>query len=333
MSAKLSRARSTFIIPLSASKPVALLSQAERLAAFILKNPHVNVVDLARTLGTRRSKLSERGYALAGQKTLGEDLQADVFQNRTPGKSYSAHPFAFVFTGQGAQWPEMGKELITEFASFKRSIQELDSVLQKLPERPEWTLEQAILEPFATSQINHVTRSQPVCTAVQIALVELLSKWGVTPKAVIGHSSGEIAAAYASGRLTSTQAIIVAYYRGYVVGKSKYKTPGAMMAASLSKDQADTEIEQLGLTGSILVACINSSESVTISGDESGIDALWHSLTQREIFARKLNTNGRAYHSQHMKPLGQEYEDLLEKNIGLPVARPVQRCCGTVDEE
>ena len=320
MSEKLSRARSTFIIPLSASKPAALVCQADRLAAFVAKNPHTNVVDLARTLGTRRSKLSERGYALVGQKTLGEDLQAEVLQSVLPGKTYSVHPFAFVFTGQGAQWPQMGKELITEFASFKKSIQELDSVLQKLPERPIWTLEQAILEPPATSQINHVTRSQPVCTAVQVALVELLSKWGVTPKVVIGHSSGEIAAAYAAGRLTSTQAIIVAYYRGYVVGKSESKVPGAMMAVSLSKEQADTEIEQLGLTESILVACVNSNESVTISGDETGIDALRHTLTHRGIFARKLNTNGRAYHSQHMKPLGQEYEDLLERNIGLPVA-------------
>ena len=86
-----------------------------------------------------------------------------------------------------------------------------------------------------------------------------------------------------------------------------------MMAASLGKEQADTELDQLGLTGSILVACVNSHESVTISGDESGIDALWHSLTNRGVFARKLNTNGRAYHSQHMKPLGQDYEDLLEK--------------------
>lgn len=322
MSAKLSRARSTFIIPLSASKPAALVSQAQRLATFIAKNPHVNVVDLARTLGTRRSKLLERGFALVGQKTLSEDLAPEVLQSAVPNKSYCAHPFAFVFTGQGAQWPEMGKELITEFASFKRSIQELDSVLQKLPEKPAWTLEQAILEPPATSQINHVTRSQPVCTAVQIALVDLLFKWGITPKAVIGHSSGEIAAAYASGRLTSTQAIIVAYYRGYVVGKCKSEIPGAMMAVSLSKEQAETEIDQLGLTGSILVACVNSNESVTISGDESSIDALWHSLTHRGIFARKLNTNGRAYHSQHMKPLGQEYEDLLEKYMGLPVAPP-----------
>ena len=182
MSAKLSRARSTFIIPLSAREPAALVSQAERLAMFIAKNPHINVVDLARTLGTRRSKLSERGYALVGQKTLGEDLQAEVLQSAIPNKSYSAHPFAFVFTVQGVQWPEMGKELVIEFASFKRSIQELDSVLQKLPEKPGWTLEQAILEPPATSQINHVTRSQPVCTAVQVALVRPTIQMGCHTK-------------------------------------------------------------------------------------------------------------------------------------------------------
>ena len=230
----------------------------------------------------------------------------------------------YINEGQGAQWPEMGKELIAEFPSFRKSIQDLDSVLQKLTERPEWTLMQAILEPKETSRINHVTRSQPVCTAVQIALVDLLAKWEVTPTTVIGHSSGEIAAAYTAGRLTSTQAIIVAYYRGYVVGKSESKTPGAMMAVSLSKGQADTEIGELGLTESIKVACINSHESVTISGDEGGIDKLAQTLTSRGIFARKLNTNGRAYHSHHMKALGQEYEDLLETNLGLPIGVPAQ---------
>lgn len=322
MSKKLSRGRSTFVIPLSASKLEALTSQVERLAAFITKNPDTNVVDLARTLGTRRSKLSKRGYALVGQKTLNKDLQPEVFQTVLPDKIYAAHPISFVFTGQGAQWPQMGKELINEFPSFKKSIRDLDAVLQRLPEKPEWTLEQAILEPPETSAINHVTRSQPVCTAVQVALVELLSKWGVRPKSVIGHSSGEIAAAYAAGRLTSTQAILVAYYRGFVVGKSESKVPGAMMAANLSKEQAEVEIDQLGLTGSIMVACINSNESVTISGDESGIDTLAQTLNPRGINVRKLNTNGRAYHSQHMRSLGEEYEDLLERNLGLMVAPP-----------
>ena len=274
------------------------------------------MVDLARTLGTRRSNLAERGFALVGQKTLAEDLHFDKLQKSKKGKTYSAHPFAFVFTGQGAQWPQMGQELIEEFPSFRHTIQELDAVLQTLPEKPSWTLQNAILEPKTTSQINHVTRSQPVCTAVQIALVKLLAQWGVYPQSVIGHSSGEIAAAYTSGRLTSAQAIIIAYYRGYVVGQSETKVRGAMMAVGLGKNDANAEIVQLNIQGAVKVACINSPESVTISGDELAIEKLHAALSLRSILAPKLNTDGRAYHSHHMAPLGQGYQELLEKSLG-----------------
>lgn len=309
---------------MSASKPESLEVQANRLVASIEKNSH-NVVDLARTLGTRRSNLVERGFALVGQKTLAEDLHFDKLQKKKKGKTYSTHRFAFVFTGQGAQWPQMGKELIEEFPSFRHSIQELDTVLQTLPEKPSWTLQNAILEPKATSQIDHVTQSQPVCTAVQIALVNLLAQWGVYPQGVIGHSSGEIAAAYTSGRLTSAEAIITAYYRGYVIGKSKTKVRGAMMAVGLGKDDANAEIAQLNIQGTIKIACINSPESVTISGDELAIEKLQAALSPRTILARKLNTNGRAYHSHHMAAFGQRYQELLEKSLGAtPLLDPKQ---------
>lgn len=315
ISESLSLARGTFLIPLSGSKPESLELQAKRLVAAIEKDSH-NVVDLARTLGTRRSRLAECGFALVRQKTLAHDLDFEKLQKTIEGKTYAAHPFAFVFTGQGAQWPQMGMELIQEFPSFRRTIQDLDAVLQTLPERPSWTLLNALLEPKATSLINHVTQSQPVCTAVQLALVNLLGQWGVYPQAVIGHSSGEIAAAYTSGRLTQAQAIVVAYYRGYVVGKSQSDVPGAMMAVGLGQDEASAEIIQLGLDNAIKVACVNSPESVTISGDEEAIDTFQAELAPRGILARKLNTNGRAYHSHHMLPVGPEYQELLEKSLG-----------------
>ena len=318
VSKELSLAKNTFLIPLSASNSTSLEVQATRLVSSIEQDCH-NVVDLARTLGTRRSQLAERGFALVGQRTLAEDLHFSKLQRMTEGKNYSTLPFAFVFTGQGAQWPQMGKELIEEFPSFRHTIQDLDAVLQTLPERPSWTLQEVLLEPKATSQINHVTRSQPVCTAVQIALVKLLAQWGLYPRGIIGHSSGEIAAAYASGRLTSMQAIIVAYYRGYVVGKSNTKVAGAMMAAGLSKDDANTEIALLGLESAMKVACVNSPESVTISGDEEAIVKLQSELSPRGVLARKLNTNGRAYHSHHMSSLGPEYQKLLEKSLGATV--------------
>lgn len=97
---------------------------------------------------------------------------------------------------------------------------------------------------------------------------------------------------------------MVTYYRGYVVSKSKIAVSSVIIAASISKEKADNEIDLLGLVGSIKVACINSHESVTISGDEKDIDALAAELTPRSIFAGKLKTNGRAYRSHHMTPLG-----------------------------
>lgn len=310
-------ARSKFIIPLSATSSDALDRQAQNLAAFNLER--ITVVDLARTLGTRRSKLTQRGFALVGQKTMKEDLLTQI--EKTGMGNFSKLPIAFVFTGQGAQWPQMGKELIEEFPSFRRSIQDLDAVLQKLPEAPSWTLQQALLDPKETSQISHVTRSQPVCTAIQVAYVQLLAKWGINPVGVIGHSSGEIGAAYAAGRLTAPQAIVIAFYRGYCVAKSKNPTAGGMMAAGLSKEAGDAEIKKLRLNGVVRVACVNSPESVTISGDASGIEKVLADLQAHGIFARKLNTDGRAYHSHHMSLIGEEYQDLLERSLAsLPSA-------------
>ena len=314
----LSIARSKFLIPLSATSIDALDNQAQNLVASDLDR--VNVVDLAHTLGTRRSALSQRGFALVGHLSMKDDLDPTRFIKTGMG-SFSKLPIAFVFTGQGAQWPQMGKELIQEFPSFRRTIQDLDSVLQTLPEEPSWTLQEALLDPKETSQIGHVTRSQPVCTAIQIAYVQLLAKWGVSPVGVIGHSSGEIGAAYAAGRLTAAQAIVIAYYRGYVVGKSTNPTPGGMMVAGLGKKAADTEIENLDLVGIINTACVNSPESVTISGDASGIEKMLAELQGRGVFARKLNTDGRAYHSHHMWLIGEDYQELLEKGLAtLPTA-------------
>lgn len=265
----LSLSRPTFLIPLSANTLTALETQALDLVSANLD--HVNVVDLAHTLGTRRSRLAKRGFSLVGQKTLKDDLHPDCFRVNAGG-SYSALPIAFVFTGQGAQWPQMGQQLIEEFPSFRRSIFELDLVLQRLPEKPSWTS-----YPRAGTVKSYIARDA-IATSLHSRpsrLIQLLAGWGIRPEGgVIGHSSGEIAAAFAAALLTPEQAIIVAYYRGYAVGNSNNSTRGAMMAAGLSKETADAEIQSMGLEGCVRVACINSSESVTLSGDESGIEAL-----------------------------------------------------------
>ncbi|EPS35535.1 hypothetical protein H072_11029 [Dactylellina haptotyla CBS 200.50] len=186
----------------------------------------------------------------------------------------------------------------------------MDSILQELPHAPKWSLKDILCEPKATSRVTDPKYSQPACTAIQIALVLLLESWGIMPEAVVGHSSGEIAAAFAAGFISLAQAITIAYYRGYVVDGNAFD--GAMIAAGLSEEEADSMIEELHLVGQIRVACINSPTSVTISGDNSAIDIILQELQKKNLFGRKLQTQGRAYHSHHMLQFGDKYEELLK---------------------
>lgn len=302
-------ARTKIVLPFSANNDTALERRVTDLSSVDLRN--INTIDLAYTLGVKRSHLPVRGYVVTRPGHLAEDLTLENLCSRTEGRTYPKLPLAFVFTGQGAQWPEMGRELLAEFPIFRRTIQMMDSTLQLLPHPPSWTLLGTLLESADTSMINHASRSQPICTAVQVGLVKLISTFGVKPQSVLGHSSGEIAAAYASGYVTAEQAITIAYYRGYTVTRSSNAVVGAMMAAGIGYTDANENIRSLGLGEKINVACVNSPESVTISGDVDGIQALKAHLDSQGIFARILKTDDKAYHSRHMAALGQEYEDHL----------------------
>lgn len=165
-------------------------------------------------------------------------------------------------------------------------------------------------------RINRPEASQPLCTALQIALVELLHSFGILPAVVMGHSSGEIAAAYAIGALSHESACRVAYWRGQLAGKLRASGTynGAMMSVNLSDSQVPAYLEKAGLNkapqNTIHVACINSPTNVTLSGSSDDLDILKARLDQEEIFAHKVNT-GVAYHSPTMRAIADEYTERL----------------------
>ncbi|KAI4604125.1 Type I Iterative PKS [Pestalotiopsis sp. 9143b] len=299
------------VLPVSAASANSLKSLVEQVSKAVDECGDVSSVQsLAATLADGRDNLPFRGFLLAEyQDSLRKFVLSTDETATTDGAN--ALPFAFVFTGQGAQYAEMAKELIFQSPDFRDTIRGLDEVLQALPDpyRPSWTLEQTLLDDPKVSRINEVTRSQPICTAVQIGLVDLLKSWGVQPTSVVGHSSGEIAAAYAAGLLSSSQCILTAYYRGYAVGELRAK--GRMMAAGLGAQAAKALIEEKGFQEQVRVACVNAPESVTLSGSESAIDALEAHFKGEQKFARKLETGGRAYHSHMMEEIGPLYEELL----------------------
>ncbi|KAI1771743.1 polyketide synthase [Hypoxylon cercidicola] len=304
------------VLPVSASSSKSLDTLVQQISQTVSQSRDAETLqNLAHTLINGRDHLQHRSFLLArheeGRGRVAHATADEAVEKRT----VNLLPFGFVFTGQGAQYAGMAKELLFESQHFRDTIRRLDTVLQNLPsgQAPDWTLEQTLLD-GANSRINEVTRSQPICTAVQIGLIDLLRTWGVQPTSVVGHSSGEMAAAYAAGLLTATQAIVVAYFRGFAVGKLRSK--GNMMAAGLSPDAAKLLIESKGLQAQVRVACINAPESVTLSGSVDGIEALRQDLQGENKFARKLETGGRAYHSHMMEEIGPLYEELLKPYFG-----------------
>ncbi|KAL6866385.1 Type I Iterative PKS [Amphichorda felina] len=297
----------TRLLPFSATKLPSLNGRVEGLRKLDLTS--VSLPDLAYTLGQRRTHLPVRGYIITRDDTLAQDINVDNLRVSSADISLSESRFAFVFTGQGAQWAGMARELM-QFIPFSRTIHQLDEVLSKLSPAPDWSIYDVLMDTSEAYPMNRAQFAQPVTTAVQVAIVDLLRDWSIIPEATLGHSSGEIGAAYGANLLSAREAIVIAYFRGYAA--SQGTTVGAMAAVGLGPEPVNHLITNLDLNGKVRVACINSPESVTVSGDSSGVEIVFEALKAEGVFVRKLKTDGRAYHSHHMAAVGQMYEKLLE---------------------
>ncbi|KAI0151716.1 polyketide synthase-like protein [Xylariaceae sp. FL1272] len=303
-----------FVLPVSAGSKTALESRTRELRELVQAGDVNLLPGLAYTLSQRISLLEYRQTLIvkpAHQSSREEITNVGLDSDDDQGVG-AAVPLAFVFTGQGAQYPLMGKKLLLENECFRGSIRASDRFLRTLmPPHliPNWTIEDTLLEEPETSRIYESSRSQPVCTAVQIALVDLLRSWRVSPCAVVGHSSGEIAAAYSAGLINASEAIITAYLRGYAV--EQLTTEGAMVAVAMTYHAAKDIIHQHGLKNDVTIACINAPSNITLSGSQSGIDRLLVVLEDTGVSARRLRTGGRAYHSPMMREIGESYELLL----------------------
>ena len=271
--------------------------------------------DLAFTLSERRSRLVWKTYVVASSL---EELQIRLQSKESEKPSFRSSGksrIGFIFTGQGSQWARMGVELL-QYPAFQQSVEKSDNYLRQALGCTWSPIIEICLED-AESRINNPEFSQPICTILQIALVDLLASWNVSPSAIVGHSSGEIAGAYCLGALGREDALKAAYYRGTLSSRIKTISPtvqGAMLAVGASESQAQDWIDEYS-SGDVVVACVNSPSSVTLSGDASAIEALQAKFQEKEIFARKLKVET-AYHSPYMNMISIPY---LESLSGIQV--------------
>ncbi|KAH0539027.1 Type I Iterative PKS [Glutinoglossum americanum] len=290
----------SYLLVFSANRPDSLRKLVDNYQAYIKQNT-ASSGDMAYTLAARRGHLQHPALCVTNG---GQPLDLSPFTK--PGAPTGV---AFVFTGQGAQWAQMGMELMEECPAFRGDIKAMDDILAELSPPPGWTIEDELLKGQTSSRLHKAEFSQPLCTAVQVALVNLLRTWGVLPTAVIGHSSGEIAAAYACNAITLAEGIIIAYYRGQVT--KECLQAGGMAAVGLSREEVLPYLVE-----GVVVACENSPSSVTLSGDKQPLDTIVAQLKeeQPETFVGRLHVD-MAYHSHHMKSCGELYESLLANHI------------------
>ncbi|KAI3555024.1 beta-ketoacyl synthase domain-containing protein [Colletotrichum abscissum] len=300
------------LLVFSANNEFSLRGYVKLLRKHLL-NPSVkaDLRDLSFTLSSKRSAHFNRGFLLADKAVIAEDSL--VLGKKSP----EAPKIGFVFTGQGAQWSQMGKALVDAFPTARDLLKHLDTVLKTALVPPTWSLLDELVEPRSPGLLRQPEFSQPLCTALQLAILSVLEVWGIAPHSVVGHSSGEIAAAYAAGYLSKEDAIKVAYYRGLAAKQLANVVDGTknvgMLAVGLGAEAVMPFLEPYA--GLVHIACFNSPSSVTLSGKVDKLEEVMASLVAESHFARLLQVN-LAYHSPFMLEVSSLYEALLRQDFG-----------------
>lgn len=309
------------LYPISAQSVSSLASYQAQLASHLENLPPTSVEssypsDLAYTLGVRRTHFPHRMALAAGTLEELREQLASLPLSIAKGRSVvdQKPALCFVFTGQGAQSARMAVDLGRDHAAFAKAMADAENYLKEFGST--WSLEEELAKSDG-SRINEPEISQPACTAVQLGLVELFRSWGVSPVAVVGHSSGEIAAAYAAGFLSFKAALAMAFFRGRSTAELLAQQAknggkrGGMLALGVDVSTARELLEHTADIGRACIAAINSPDSVTLSGDVAAIDAVERIANAQGLFNRRLRVNV-AYHSHHMELVADSYAAAIE---------------------
>ena len=302
--------RRTHILPLSARTPEALHETARRHRDLLRTAEASALADICSTAAVRRTHHPERLAVVGGSpEALGDALDQFLAGQASPAlvaghAQRSGRPkVAFVFSGMGPQWWGMGRGLMAEEPLVREVLAECDRVVSRLAD---WSLLHEFSGDQASSHVDEPAVVQAANCALQIALAELWRAWGVVPDAVVGHSAGEMAAAYAAGALSLPDALRVAFHRGRLA--QRVKGTGTMLAVALGADEAQALIEPY--QERVTVAAFNSPTSVTLAGARDALEAIARSLQARDLFARFLVTEV-PYHGPTIAPLSDELERSL----------------------
>ncbi len=295
--------KNALLFPVSARTPEALRAMVEGYRQFVTDTDS-SLADLCYSAALRRGQHPYRA-AFVTESTAMLVTQLDTFLAEETGAGIvsgqsgdATLQLAFVYAGMGTQWWAMGRQLFQDEPIFRQAIVEVDRLLQPLTG---WSLVEMLLADETASQINQTSVAQPAIFGVQVGLTALWRAWGVTPTAIVGHSVGEIAAAYAADALSLADAVLVIYQRSRL--QQTTAGTGSMLAVGLSESAVTPYLAEYSAVVSI--GAINSPTSVTLAGDTDALKAIGAALDVQKVFNRFLQVEV-PYHSPQMDPIRAE---------------------------
>ncbi|MGX7673925.1 type I polyketide synthase [Plantactinospora sp. DSM 117369] len=327
-------------VPISAASGAALRAQADRLRAHLSQLPAVGAVDAGYSAATTRAALRQRAVVVAHDRdellaglaatTAGEPARSVVRGEVTSGR------LAFLFTGQGSQRPRMGHELYERYPVFADAFDEVAAAFAPHLDVP---LEHVVFGPDPDGRLNRTGYTQVALFALEVALCRLLERWGVRPDVVMGHSLGELTAAYVAGVWSLGDACRLVAARGALM--QALPTGGAMVAVRATEAEIAPLLtaasDAVGVTsgaasmasgamgvasGVVGVAAVNGPDSVVLSGDEEAVLAVAAEIAGWGRETKRLSVN-HAFHSSRMDEIAEEFGRVCDSVTYHPPRIPV----------
>jgi len=296
-----------YILPISAKNPQALKEYAQKYVSFF-QDSEANLLDICTNASLKRTHFSER---LAAVGTSKEELLTqlkfyteDLPEIPTLNPKENRPKTAFIFSGQGAQWLGMGRELYETEPIFKETIDQWQNAFSKYTN---WDLVEELYRSATESRFEEIDVIQPTLVAIYVGISRVWESKGVKADGVVGHSMGEVGAAYLSGALSLEDAAKVICVRSQVLKKIAGKGTMAVIGLPIPKVQRlISNKEHL-----ISIAVSNSPNSTVISGDSKTIDEILQYLNKQDIFCKKIQVNV-ASHSPQTDEISKELRVLLQ---------------------
>ena len=303
--------RSRHIFTLSAQCKPALKELTQKYHEFIENNSTASIADICFSANTGRSHFNHRLAIITSDKQELADKLAKVSAREEPlGVFWAKLPsniktpkIAFLFTGQGSQYLDMGKELYQTQPLFRETLEQCDRLLQ--PYLKKSILEVIYPEDSQTSNnslINQTAYTQPALFAIEYALFQLWQSWGIKPNIVMGHSIGEYVAATVAGVFSLEDGLKLVAHRGRLM--QQLPTGGEMVSVMASLETVERVIESY--KDKIAIAAINGTQSIVISGAAEAVKTVTEIFNAEEIKTKQLQVS-HAFHSPLMKPMLAEF--------------------------